>query len=319
MFTVHEIAGKTGTIQYRHDNLTGISCRIAPGRRHRHLGREGRRRIDQGPCPFCPGRLMAETPEFPWGGRLERGESVTFPNLFPFADCHIVTVLTREHAVEEFTVKQIADGISAQAEILCSYPGFTSINWNHLSTAGASITHPHLQGIGDPRPSFLHGLLVSRSLEYYATHGHSYWSRFVREERDGPRYLFGDEILWCASPVPLGEAEIRGVLPVSNIRDLDRYIIPLADGLCRILRFYRQRGNRAFNMALYLAKPGLEPGFMAICSVIARINPTEPCPGDSAFMERLHLEPVVLTRPEDLAEEYRRLSVPDHQYTDDYQ
>jgi len=307
MFTIHELAGDRGLIQYRRDDLTGISCRISPRRRHRCLGEEAIEGMDPAPCPFCPERLAEETPEFPGGGRLERGESVTFPNLYPFAECHIVTVLTRAHAVDGFTVRQIADGLGAQAEVLRRYPGYTAINWNHLSTAGASMSHPHLQGIGDPRPGFLHGRYIAGSLEYQKTHGRCYWSRFVEQERDGPRFLFGDEISWSAAPVPLGEAEIRGVLPVSDIGDLDPWITPLAGDLSRVLRFYHLRGTRAFNMALYLAKPGLAPGFRVICSIIARINPTRSCLGDSAFMERLHLEPVVLTTPEDLAREYRSL------------
>ncbi|MGC9434467.1 MAG: galactose-1-phosphate uridylyltransferase [Methanomicrobiales archaeon] len=305
MFTIHEVAGDRGPVQYRRDDLTGISCRISPRRSHRRLGEEAIDRMDPAPCPFCPDRLADETPECPGGGRLERGESVTFPNLYPFADCHIVTVLTRAHAVDEFTVRQIADGISAQAEVLGRYPGYTAINWNHLPTAGASMSHPHLQGIGDPRPGFLHGRYISASQDYQAATGQCYWERFVEEEQGGPRFLFDDGISWTAAPVPLGEAEIRGVLPVSDIGDLDSWIMPLAGGLSRVLSFYHLRGTRAFNMALYLAKPGLAPGFRVICSVIARINPTGSCLGDSAFMERLHLEPVVLTTPEDLAREFR--------------
>ena len=40
--------------------------------------------------------------------------------------------------------------------------------------------------------------------------------------------------------------------------------------------------------------------------MISRINPNPSSTSDSAFMERLHLEPVVMTLPEDLGKFYKK-------------
>jgi hypothetical protein len=105
--------------------------------------------------------------------------------------------------------------------------------------------------------------------------------------------------------VPLGEKEIRGILPVSHPGELGPVIRELAGNLLDIIAFYRELGTRAFNLALFFDREGSDRGFSAFCSVIARINPNPLSLSDSAFMERLHLEPVILTLPEDLARMYR--------------
>ena len=61
-----------------------------------------------------------------------------------------------------------------------------------------------------------------------------------------------------------------------------------------------QLGTDAFNMSLFFDKSGSDHGFRAFCSMISRINPNPSSTGDSAFMERLHLEPVIMTLPEDI-------------------
>jgi hypothetical protein len=69
--------------------------------------------------------------------------------------------------------------------------------------------------------------------------------------------------------------------------------------------FYRSLGTHAFNFSLFFDREGCDRGFPAFCSLIARINPSPISLSDSAFMERLHLEPVILTLPEQLARMYR--------------
>jgi len=96
---------------------------------------------------------------------------------------------------------------------------------------------------------------------------------------------------------PLGEREVRGILPVSCINELENYVDPLAQGILEILALYRKLGTHAFNMAIFFDKAGNRNGFCAFCSLISRINPNQLSTSDSAFMERLHLEPVILTLP----------------------
>jgi hypothetical protein len=110
--------------------------------------------------------------------------------------------------------------------------------------------------------------------------------------------------VWSAHGVPVGEREVRGILPVSCIDELENYVDLLARGILEILSIYRKLGTHAFNMAIFFDKDGRKNGFCAFCSIISRINPNRFSISDSAFMERLHMEPVILTLPEDFGRYY---------------
>ena len=82
--------------------------------------------------------------------------------------------------------------------------------------------------------------------------------------------------------------------------------ISLARGILEIISLYRELGTHAFNMSIFFDKSGNDHGFRAFCSMISRINPNPSSTSDSAFMERLHLEPVIMTLPEDLGKFYKK-------------
>jgi UDPglucose--hexose-1-phosphate uridylyltransferase len=99
---------------------------------------------------------------------------------------------------------------------------------------------------------------------------------------------------------------VRGILPITSLNEFEDYIDLLAGGILEILSLYRRLGTHAFNMSLFFDKPGADNGFCAFCSLISRINPNPSSTSDSAFMERMHLEPVILTLPEELGRYYRK-------------
>jgi UDPglucose--hexose-1-phosphate uridylyltransferase len=304
MFTIREVATSKGILQYREEQFTGLRCRISPDRSKRHIDQQFNIPADSGFCPFCQENIFSVTPTFPDGNRIIRGESITFPNLFPFGEGHIVTVITREHFVTSFTRQQIIDAFLSQIEALKQYSGYASINWNFLPSAGASLIHPHMQGLSDARPSSLVDRYLKVSQYYRKEHGSNYWETVKEEERISDRYLFGDEILWSAHAVPVGEREVRGFLPISSLEELGEMVDLLAQGILEILSLYRKLGTNAFNLSVFFDKKGENHGFCAFCSIISRINPNPSSTADSAFMERLHLEPVILTLPEDLGRYY---------------
>jgi galactose-1-phosphate uridylyltransferase len=305
MFVIERLRDGDHPIEYRRERLTGTSCTISPSRLSRELNHPPIPASDPARCPFCSDRIDRETPTFPDGTRIRKGESVTFPNLYPFAPRHTVTVITRSHACERFEPAQLADAFSGLAESLRDAPGYVSINWNYLHSAGASLDHPHLQGLVNPRPSRLHSLYIRGSSRFLSRHGRSYWEALREHERPTERYLFGDEVFFVASAVPLGEREVRALLPVGSLDEAEPYFPLLATGLCRVLDLYRRLGSHAFNIACFFGRPGGDRGFAAFCSVISRINPSETSISDSAFMERLHQHPVVMTLPEDLGRTFR--------------
>jgi len=306
MFTVTEIRTGTHLLQVREELLTGHRCKISPGRLNRGIDAPYQPPNAPLNCPFCSGQIFSVTPVFPDGNRICRGESVTFPNLFPFGEWHTVTVITRRHQVDTFSRKEIADALSGQAESLVKAPGYKSINWNYLPSAGASIAHPHLQGLADRRAPVTAERYIAGGHRYLEKQGRTYWEDIRSSESGSQRYLFGDELFWYAHPVPLGEREVRCILPVATLEELFSCIETFAEGLLAIIRMYRSLGTHAFNMSLFFDKKGEKNGFSAFCSIISRINPNSLSMSDSAFMERLHLEPVILTLPEDLGNYYRK-------------
>jgi galactose-1-phosphate uridylyltransferase len=305
MFTSTEISIGTGILQYREERYTGLRCKISPERIKRHIDQSIIPQGDSSGCPFCPENVFTVTPTFSDKRRVVRGESVTFPNLFPFAEWHTVTVMTRQHMVLEFSLQQISDALSAQVETLQRFEGYPSINWNFLPSAGASLIHPHMQALADRRPSAITERYLNASMRYRKDYNESYWDGVQRQEKDSERYLFGDEIFWYAHPVPLGEKEIRGILPISSIGELENYVDRLAKDMLTVISLYRKLGTYAFNMSFFFDKTGEDHGFSAFCTFISRINPNPQSTSDSAFMERLHLEPVILTLPEDLGKYFR--------------
>jgi galactose-1-phosphate uridylyltransferase len=307
MFTISEIAVGTGILQYREERYTGLRCKISPERLKRHIDQSLLPHADSSGCPFCPENVLTVTPTFSDNRRVTRGESVTFPNLFPFAEWHTVTVITRQHMVLEFSLRQISDALFAQIETLQRFDGYPSINWNFLPSAGASLVHPHLQGLSDRRPSTLAERYIRASDQYRNNNKETYWDAVRKQERDSERYLFGEEIFWYAQGVPLGEKEIRGILPVSSIAELENFVDRLAKDLLTVISLYQKLGTYSFNMSIFFDKVGEDHGFSAFCTFISRINPNPQSTSDSAFMERLHLEPVILTLPEDLGKYFRNV------------
>jgi UDPglucose--hexose-1-phosphate uridylyltransferase len=306
MFSVREVVTSRGTLQYREEHHTGLRCRISPDRLKRQIDQSLYFPSNNDGCPFCRDAVMTVTPTFPDGNRIIRGESVTFPNLFPFSEGHVVTVLTREHAVMNFSRQQVVDGLLAQIEALRRTDGYASINWNFLPSAGASLVHPHMQGLSDSHPSRIAEIYFDASGQYRKKQGRNYWDVLREQERSSDRYLFGDEILWSAHAVPVGEREVRGILPISALEEMENYADLLARGILEIISLYRELGTFAFNMSVFFDKCGNDHGFRAFCSMISRINPNPSSTSDSAFMERLHLEPVIMTLPEDLGKFYKR-------------
>lgn len=305
MFTVQEYRTKSGIIQYRRENLTNFRCRISTERIKRNINTAPQMAYSPEQCPFCPEHVLDATPTFKDGTRILRGESITFPNLYPFARDHTVTVITKAHSPYEFTFRQLLDAFSAQLDALKHLEGYVSINWNYLPSSGASIPHPHLQGLADDMPSSLVERYLIGGNMYYLRHKKVYWDEFRDKEIGSERYLFGDEIPWIANPVPLGEREIRGILPICTPGEFEPYLDEFVRGFLEVITFYRTLGNQAFNASLFFGKSRYDSRFRAFCSCIARINPNPQSISDTAFMERIHLEPVILTLPEELASSYR--------------
>ncbi len=299
MFTAYRTEIPGGFIEYRKENLTGLQTRICPQRLQRGINVPAILKYPENGCPFCPNQINAVTPTFPDGTRIRVGESVTFPNLYPFAPFHVVTTITTSHVVTGFTAPQIADALCGQVKALYDQQGYISINWNFLPSAGASLPHPHLQGIADLRPDTLLSRYLQAGRRCREESGSTYANLLKDHEGKGGRILPGTRLIWYAHPVPVGE--VRCLLPITTIREFLPVIDDFASDLIQILGFYQKLGTCAFNLAVFFGTGEDRDYFSAFCSIISRINPNPLSTSDTAFMERLHLEPVIMTLPEDLA------------------
>jgi UDPglucose--hexose-1-phosphate uridylyltransferase len=175
MFSVKRVVTPKGELQFRDENPTGLRCRISPDRLKRQIDQALLVPSTSDGCPFCPGTVLTVTPTFPDGSRIQFGESVTFPNLYPFGEGHVVTVITKDHFVEKFSRQQIVDALHGQMTALLPVGGYASINWNYLPSAGASLLHPHMQGLADSRPPAIVERYLSAGQKYRSEYGRSYW------------------------------------------------------------------------------------------------------------------------------------------------
>jgi UDPglucose--hexose-1-phosphate uridylyltransferase len=314
-------------IEYRVDPLTGMACRINIRRSMRvkqavQPGTDRSIRDSQGDCPFCPGNIERMTPQFPRGfaeeGRLRRGSAVLFPNMYPFSPYHAVAVFSGEHSPRlcDFHPHTIRDCLEVSIEFLRlaheleGRVKYGSVNWNHMPPAGASIVHPHLQVIGDVRPTRFQGMLLEESRAYHERYGGSYWLDLVETEANlGERLIHRDECMaWLASYAPQGNNEVQGIiLGCSSILELKgERLEALSKGIAGILRAYHDLGVESFNMALFSGPLDERLDYYSLnLKMVSRPRMEARYTSDCGFMERLHMENVVESRPEEVAEKLR--------------
>ncbi|MGD0803499.1 MAG: hypothetical protein ABSA11_05425 [Candidatus Bathyarchaeia archaeon] len=310
-------------VERRKDTLLDRWCRINSERANRPKVRAGDSSVlelvesSRKSCPFCPDHLEANTPMFPesliLGGRLRVGEAVAFPNLFAFAQHHAVVVLTAEHflPLEKFDALHIKNGLEASIRyvraVRVKYPRvkFCSINWNHLPTAAASMLHPHLQVIADEEPTRYVYDELEASRIFHDKHGISYWRDIVEvEEEKAERFIakFGVSN-WYTSFCGLGNNDVTGVVDAPNVFDMSEAMLgDLSEGLSALLRGYSALGVQGFNLSLFSGPLDSQlRDFSVHLRMISRPDVKPIYTADTGFMERLHDEVVVETRPEDVA------------------
>ena len=151
-------------IEVRTHPITGRTCRIAFSRiNEKEAGAEA---LPEPPpeadnisaCPFCRPQMTAMTPRLhPHLGsdtqRLVQGNSVLFPNLFPYGAYSAVSLFNNDHFVEigSATASSYTDCFINCRNYLAMIlkkdrqTVYCAITQNHLPSAGGSLIHPHLQ------------------------------------------------------------------------------------------------------------------------------------------------------------------------------
>ncbi len=268
-------------------------------------------------CFLCEDRWQAMTPVYPADlvpqGRIQVGQAVLFPNIFPVGQIHAVIRVGKKHYVPlaEFDPAPVTEAFQAAfkfAECLSRDKSveYLSINANYLGPAGASIAHPHFQMMGGDLPfSYLESVLNCGET-YYKSNQSCYWSDLVKMEKTtGERYIGASgPVEWLAAFSPQGANEIVGVLPErAHFREMDDADIKgLAAGLVKVLHGYADMGISTFNFSVYSGPLGRRnESFRCFMRIISRQNVYENYRTDDYFLQKLLRNELIIIPPEVLA------------------
>jgi galactose-1-phosphate uridylyltransferase len=259
-------------IEIRTHPISGRSCRIAFSRAEEK--ESGTEQLPQPPpdaenrsaCPFCQPQVAARTPrlhpDLAPEGRLARGRSLLFPNLYPYGRYSAVSLFDDRHFVE---IGRASLTSYTDCFINCSRylnrirrhdpsARYMAITQNHLPSAGGSLVHPHLQINADRIAPNHHRFLRHRAEEYYAQTGTLLFSAYLAHETgDGSRYIGRTgRWEWLAAFAPEGFFEIWGILPeavsLTGLSTGDWQ--DLAQGVLCIQKYYRSRRRNGYNLGL---------------------------------------------------------------------
>ena len=268
-------------------------------------------------CFLCEDRWQVVTPTYPEelvpGGRIQVGQAVLFPNIFPAAQIHAVIRVGEKHYVPlgKFDATAVLEAFHAcfkfvQCLAKDKTVRYLSINGNYLGPAGASIAHPHFQVVGgDLPPSYMESIF-NYSSAYHKSNKSCYWFDLVEvEKKEGERYIGASgPVEWLAAFSPQGANEIVGVLPErTNFLEMDDGDVKgLADGLVHILHGYAAMGISTFNFALYSGPLDCQDASCrCFIRIISRQNVYENYRTDDYFLQKLLRNELILIRPETLA------------------
>jgi UDPglucose--hexose-1-phosphate uridylyltransferase len=259
-------------IEVRTHPLTGRSCRITFARIHeKEAGAEflpppPPQAKDISHCPFCRPQLEDRTPRllsrFEASGRMQKGESILFPNLFPYGAYSAVSLFDNRHFVEIGTADaaSYADSFSNCAaylrRVLDHDPSAVhmAITQNHLPSAGGSLVHPHLQVHADGVPANHQRFLGLCSRQYYETHQRYLLSDYLKLETAAGLRTIGQTgpWQWLAAFAPEGFFELWGIYPgqTSLLKLQETDWQALAQGVINAQRFFRSLARNGYNLGL---------------------------------------------------------------------
>ena len=260
------------SIQIRKNPVTGRTSRITFSRVNEKEA--GADRLPPPPpdagqkerCPFCRPQVLARTPqlipEIHPAGRMARGQSLLFPNLFPYGAWSAVSLFDNNHYVEIGTAgeERYADCLANCADYLRRVKRYDpsvvymAITQNHLPSAGGSLVHPHLQVQADAVASNHHRFLADRALAHRRDTGRGLFDEYVQRETAAGERVIGrtGPWIWVAAFAPEGFFEIWAIYPGRTsllvLEENDWH--HLAAGMVRVQRLYRSLHRNGYNFGL---------------------------------------------------------------------
>lgn len=265
-------------IEIRAHPITGHTCRITYSRSGEH--EPGVEHLPAPPpdadaqdaCPFCRLQLTEQTPqlaaEISPQGRLVRGTSTLFPNLFPYGQYSAVSLFDDQHFVEIGTASltSYTDSLLNCRDYLLRVLDHDplavhmAITQNHLPSAGGSLLHPHFQVHADRTPANRQRILRTNAADYRKQTGRRIYNDYLEYEKQAEERLVGTtgHWQWLAAFAPQGFFEIWGILPtVTSLRQTtEANWRDLAQGVLNAQKFYRSLKRNGYNLGLLLLEDG---------------------------------------------------------------
>ncbi len=186
------------SVEIRIDPITGRTSRIAFSRsREKEPGTKALPKppadtFAEDDCPFCPANVFSQTPTLRSDifnqDRLCSGESILFPNLFPYGACSAVSLIGSRHFVEIGTAspEEYCDSQLNSVNYLKQINEFDpkvcnlAITQNHLPSAGGSLVHPHLQINAEVIPANYQLFFRNKSADFQKFTNRPHFSEYIK-------------------------------------------------------------------------------------------------------------------------------------------
>jgi galactose-1-phosphate uridylyltransferase len=313
-------------VEIRTDPITGRTCRITYSRSaEREPGTEALPEpppaaFDSANCPFCPQNIHAHTPRLAPDlcpqGRLQRGESILFPNLYPYGQYSAVSLMGPQHFVEIGTAAPhtYADCFLNSRDYLSRVQKIDpaavhmAITQNHLPSAGGSLIHPHLQIQADRTAANYQRYLHRRAAQYRQQNDGPIFSAYLQCEIDNQERWIGTtgRWQWLSAFAPEGFFEIWGILPgIASLWALtDDDWQALAEGVINTQKYYRSLGRNGYNLGLLFREDGSEDVEIRVI-IKVRANYAPWVRSDFTGFELILGDMATFTAPEQVAAEAR--------------
>lgn len=313
-------------IEIRIDPVTGRTSRIAFSRSREK--EPGTKTLPQPPpeasaedaCPFCPGNVFTRTPTLRSDifdqERLCRGESILFPNLFPYGPYSAVSLIGSRHFAEIGTASPgeytecLLNCINYLRQVNKSDPKVCNlaITQNHLPSAGGSLVHPHLQINAEHIPANHQLFYRNKAAEFKKLTKKYVFSEYIKaEKRNKNRYISTTgRWEWCAAFAPEGFFEIWAILPgtFSMLTPHEQDWADLCQGIINVQKFYRSLNRNGYNLGL-ISYESSESAMELKVKMVVRSNHAAWVRNDHTGFEVMLGDMVTFTPPEDTAKAAR--------------
>lgn len=308
--------------------LSGHVTRVLPVRLKQFVRTDMETVISQSKtgCPFCPGAVETKTPRFPpdfaQEGRIRFGETVVFPNAFPYDEFNAVAVITKEHFLPlgQFSSELLTQGFTAclmylrRAREMFPQARQGLLTWNYMPLAGAGIVHPHFHAAALSEPTAFYRVIMERQRNHDPTGERSIFQELVaKEAKEKSRYIGRiGRWHWLMAFAPRGIHEFWAVFSESaDFRAIEgKDVSDLALGTSNVLKFLDTKAIQALNMSWYPVYGSEGKALRNWVSIVPRVTFPPLGISDTNYFDKLHGESITFAVPEQVALEVKNFFTP---------